>query len=394
MGASRYRAIGAGVSALLVGAALLLAPVPDGAAYAADAPQVPAPGEADAHPIATHFELGQAYLAKGEYARAVLEFEQVLRFENLPPDLHEQAEIYARAARDYQAGRRLSGFGYAETGGGYYRENVTRSTNAAGGNPARDWFWAARAGGGLSYIPNEDVSVDGTLDYRFRYYDDPERRDDSDLRWNGRVTQSLPNGSQAIGVRGRASYRGHPGYRHDYGIFVNRAFDLDEDNRIRLEAELRTRQYPSDLPGRSRDIGEVWASWTRSLLDGRASLTLTLNGGQEWATDDRPDGDSTFFGVGFDYGMDFNDQLGMFLFGLWQHDAYDEDRFILDETDVVPVVAYTRSDDIYELGGGLTYAVAPGWSLRPEVLYLRDESNSLWGNYSSTEIWMMVRKSF
>ena len=394
MGASRYRAIGAGVLAFLVGAALMLAPMPDGAAYAAEAPQVPAPGGADTDPIATHFELGQAYLAKGEYARAVLEFEQVLRFDNLPPDLHEQAEIYARAARDYQAGRRLSGFGYAETGGGYYRENVTRSTNAAGGNPARDWFWSARAGGGLSYIPSDDVAVDGTLDYRFRYYDDPERRDDSDLRWNGRVTQSLPNGSQAIGVRGRASYRGHPGYRHDYGIFINRAFDLNEDNRIRLEAELRTRQYPSDLPGRSRDIGEVWASWTRSLLDGRASLTLTLNGGQEWATDDRPDGDSTFFGVGFDYGMDFNDRIGMFLFGLWQHDAYDDDRFILDEADVVPVGAYTRSDDIYELGGGLTYAFAPGWSLRPEVLYLRDESNSLWGNYSSTEVWVNVRKSF
>jgi hypothetical protein len=246
----------------------------------------------------------------------------------------------------------------------------------------------------LSYIPKKDISVDGTLDYRFRYYDDPERRDDSDLRWNGRVTQSLPNGSQAIGVRGRASYRGHPGYRHDYGIFVNRAFDLNEDNRIRLEAELRTRQYPSDLPGRSRDIGEVWASWTRSFLDGRASLTLTLNGGQEWATDDRPDGDSSFFGVGFDIGMDVNDRLGMFLFGLWQHDAYDDDRYLLDETEVVPVGTYTRSDDIYELGGGLTYAFAPGWSLRPEVLYLRDESNSLWGNYSSTEVWVNVRKSF
>ena len=103
-------------------------------------------------------------------------------------------------------------------------------------------------------------------------------------------------------MRGRASYRGHPGYRQDYGIFVNRAFDLNADNRISLEAELRTRQYPADLPGRSRDIGEVWASWTRSFLDGRASLTLTLNGGQEWATDNRPDGDSGFFGVGFDYG--------------------------------------------------------------------------------------------
>ena len=58
-------------------------------------------------------------------------------------------------------------------------------------------------------------------------------------------------------------------------------------------------------------------------------------------------------------GMDFNDRLGMFLFGLWQHDAYDDDRSILDEEDFA-VGSYTRSDDIYELGGGLTYAFAPG----------------------------------
>ncbi|WP_295406046.1 hypothetical protein [uncultured Thiocystis sp.] len=372
----------------LVAALVLCGPAPG-----AGLPGAPAPAETDADPVATHFERGQAYLAKGEYARAVLEFEQVLRFDNLPPDLHQQAEIYADAARGYAAGNPLSGFGYAETGGGYYRENVTRSTRAAGNDPARDAFWKIRAGGGLSYIASDDLSLDGTLDYRFRYYDDSGRRDDSDLRWNAMVNQSLPKGSQAIGVRGRASYRGHPGYRQDYGVFVNRSFDFDEDHRIRIEAELRTRQYPTDLRERSRDIGELWLSWTRAYLDGRASLTLTANAGQEWATHDRPDGDNTFYGIEFDWGMDLSDRVGVFLFGLWQHDAYDDDRFILDE-DEIPVGSFTRSDDIYELGGGLTYGFAPGWSLRPEVLYLRDESNSLWGNYSSTEVWVMVRKAF
>lgn len=355
------------------------------------APGVPA--ETDTDPVATHFERGQAYLTRGEYARAVLEFEQVLRFDNLPPDLHQQAEIYADAARGYASGNPLSAFGYAETGGGYYRENVTRSTRAAGNDPTRDAFWKIRAGGGLSYIAADDLSLDGTLDYRFRYYDDSGRRDDSDLRWNVTVNQSLPKGSQAIGVRGRASYRGHPGYRQDYGVFVNRAFDLNADHRIRIEVELRTREYPTDLRERSRDIGELWLSWTHAHLDGRASLTLTANAGREWATHDRPDGDNTFYGIEFDWSLDLNDHVGVFLFGLWQHDAYDDDRFILDE-DEIPVGSFTRSDDIYELGGGLTYAFAPGWSLRPEVLYLRDESNSLWGNYSSTEVWVMVRKSF
>jgi len=348
----------------------------------------------DTDPVAAHLARGQAYLEQGEYAKAVLEFEQALTFDNLPPDLRQQAEIYARAARDYQQGKRLSGFGYAETGGGYYRENVTRSTNAAGGDPARDWFWKARLGGGLGYILSDDLTVDGSLDYRFRYYDDIDRRDDSDLRWRGVLTRALRSGSQAIGVRGRASYRGADGYRQDYGLFVNQAFNLDPDNRIALEAELRTRQYPRGREReRSRDIGQVWLSWTRALLDGRASLTLTALGGREWATNDRPDRGQDFYGATFDFSMDLTEDLGFFLFGLYEHNAFDEDRAVLDDN-LETLALYTRSDDLYEVEGGLTWTFAPGWSLRPQVLWLRDESNTLWGNYSATELWMMVRRAF
>lgn len=346
---------------------------------------------AQVDPVADHLARGQAYLEQGEYAKAVLELEQVFTFDNLPPDLRGQAEIYARAARDYQEGKRLSAFGYVETGGGYYRENVTRTTNALGGDPARDWFWKARLGGGVGYVVTDDVTIDGSLDYRFRYYDDPNRRDDSDLRWNAAVVQSLAAGSQSIGVRGRASYRGDDGYRQDYGLFLNRAFVLDPDNRITLEGEVRSRVYPRGREReRSRDIAQVWLGWTRALLDGKASVTLTVNGGREWATHGREGGDQTLYGAQIDWGMDFNDRLGAFLFGLWEHNGYHDDVADGDEIDRT----FRPELDVYELGGGLTYTFAPGWSLRPEVLYLRDEGNTPLSDYSSTEIWVTVRKSF
>lgn len=346
---------------------------------------------AQVDPVADHLARGQAYLEQGEYAKAVLELEQVFTFDNLPPDLRGQAEIYARAARDYQEGKRLSAFGYVETGGGYYRENVTRTTNALGGDPARDWFWKARLGGGVGYVVTDDVTIDGSLDYRFRYYDDPNRRDDSDLRWNAAVVQSLAAGSQSIGVRGRASYRGDDGYRQDYGLFLNRAFVLNPDNRITLEGEVRSRVYPRGREReRSRDIAQVWLGWTRALLDGKASVTLTVNGGREWATHGREGGDQTLYGAQIDWGMDFNDRLGAFLFGLWEHNGYHDDVADGDEIDRT----FRPELDVYELGGGLTYTFAPGWSLRPEVLYLRDEGNTPLSDYSSTEIWVTVRKSF
>jgi hypothetical protein len=383
MNADRRRLFGAGFAGYLVAAALL----PGGGAQGAEATAT----GADADPTAAHLERGQAYLDKGQYALAVLEFEQVLTFDNLPPDLRQRAEIYASAARDYQQGKRLSGFGYAETGGGYYRENVTRSTNAAGGDPTRDWFWKARIGGGLSYIAGNDITIDGGLDYRFRYYDDTDRRDDSDLRWNAAVVQSLAKGSQSIGVRGRASYRGADGYRQDYGLFVNRAFVLNPINQITLEGEVRSREYPRGRErDRSRDIAQIWLGWTRALMDGKASVTLTVNGGREWATHDREGGDQTLYGAQIDWGMDFNERLGAFLFAFWEHNGYHDDVAEGDELDRT-----LRPElDSYELGGGLTYAFAPGWSLRPEVLYLRDEGNTQFSDYSSTEIWMMVRRSF
>ena len=45
-------------------------------------------------------------------------------------------------------------------------------------------------------------------------------------------------------------------------------------------------------------------------------------------------------------------------------------------------------------GGGLTWEFHPSWTLNPEVLYIRDQSNILAANYSSTEIWITLRKDF
>ena len=377
------------VGAWLAGVVLAVAQLPWGSVQGAQTLEA----AEDADPVATHLERGHAYLDQGEYAKAVLEFEQVLRFDNLPADLRQRAEIYAKAASGYREGRRLSGFGFAETGGGYYRENVTRTTNALGGDPARDWFGEARVGGGLGYVLGNDLSIDGGLDYQFRHYDDADRINDSNLRWNASLTQSLAQGSQSIGVRGEASYRGEDGYRQDYGLFVNRYFTLDPDNQVRLEAEIRARDYPSGEERQySRDIGEVWLGWTRALVDGRAALTITFNGGYEWATRDRPQGDQTFYGVAFDFGTDFNERLSGFLFGLWEHNGYHEDIPVDDEFDEVREL--TPDLDIYELGGGLSYEFAPGWSLRPEVLYIRDEGDTEFSDYSATEFWLVVRASF
>ena len=92
-------------------------------------------------------QLGRALYAQGEYARAGMEFESVLKFGNLPPDMQSQTEVYDKAAADYLAGRRWQPFYYAETGIGNYRRipRAGRTSSAVPGTTIRSCPYASAA---------------------------------------------------------------------------------------------------------------------------------------------------------------------------------------------------------------------------------------------------------
>ncbi len=336
--------------------------------------------------VEAHLGLGRAYVALGDYARAKIEFETVLRFEDLPPDLQRQAEIYAEAALAYAGGQRALTSAYAIVGYGNYR------TGARGGGPQNDGFFAARVGGNLNYELADSYSLDGSLDYRFRDYDNSQRRNDSDLRWNGALSRTVGDGNWAVGLRGRVSYRGDSDYRNDFGLYGNYRLRLDEDNQVAAGLEVRQRRYPTGrLRERTRNIVEFSGSWTRSLLDGKASFTLAGQAGREFNTE-RADGDANFFGLSPSVGFSITENLGGFAFVWWQNDRYNIERLGSPGDSLVGIG--TRNDNLYEVGGGLTWQFLPTWSLNPEILYIRDQSNILAANYSSTEIWITLRKDF
>jgi len=336
--------------------------------------------------VEAHLGLGRAYVALGDYASAKIEFETVLRFDDLPPDLQQQVEIYAEAARGYAEGKRLLANGYAIVGYGNYR------TGAVGGGPYNDGFFAARVGGNLNYALSDGYALDGSLDYRFRDYDRDERRNDSDLRWNGAVSRTVGEGNWVGGLRGRVSYRGNSTYRNDFGVYGNYRYRLDPDNQVAVGAEVRQRRYPTGpLRERTRNIAEFTGSWTHALLDGKASFTMAGQFGREFNTQ-RTDGDANFFGLSPSVNFSITDKLGGFVFGWWQNDRYNIERLGADGDNLVGIG--TRNDNLYEVGGGLTWQFAPTWSLNPEILYIRDQSNILSANYSSTEIWITLRKDF
>lgn len=350
--------------------------------------------QADPSSVEAHLGRARAYYALEEYARARIEFEAVLGYDPamLAGDNLTLTSVYDGIAEDYAAGRAWSPFYYAEAGIGNFRENSSKSTDLFGGAGNHDTFLPLRVGAGWSAPVSERHSFNGLLDYRFRWYDDGDRRNDSDLRWNLNASRPVDDDNLRFGLRGRTSYRGDGQYRNDWGAFATYSLSAGSSDRVDLTGEVRERRYPSGpLRSRTRDIAELTAIWTHSFADGTTSLSLGGSIAQEWATQERIDGDASTWSLRSSLDHTFGRSLDAFLFLEYWNEAYDDERpdFSSD-----PALLVRRTDDLVYAGGGLIWSFAPGWTLRPSFEYDWEDSNIPALAYSKTEVWLTARKSF
>jgi tetratricopeptide (TPR) repeat protein len=382
---TRQAALGDAEFAYLLGRAALGSARPDEAEALLRQSLEARPGS-----VAAHLALGRALYAQGKFGAARLEFETVLQFENLPEDLLTQAAIYDEAAEEYlEEGVRLTNFGYAESGFGGYRTNSTRGST---GGDQDSTFFNLRIGGGVDYRLEDGYALDANVDYRFRHHDESGVRNDSDLRWRAAGSRVLGDDNVAAGLRGRVSYRGQGTYRNDYSVFTTYRRQLDADDQLSVTAEVRRRRYPSGrLRARSRTTADVSIGWTH-VVNEQATVSVTGHGGRNYATS-RPDGESTIYGAIVDLDYTVSDTLGWYVFAWWERDNFNTDR-IHFHPDTIDDVILRREDNLYEFGAHLVWTFAPGWTFRPQVVYIRDESNAADFNYSSTEYWINVRKGF
>jgi tetratricopeptide (TPR) repeat protein len=343
-------------------------------------------------------EMGRAYLALNDYARARIEFETVLRFDNLPTDLREQAIAYAKAAEDILAGKKTVGYAYAEFGIGYDSNPLSATRVRQFTVPAgtielassalerSDHYRALSVGGELVHQLGNQWSLYGGADARARWHRQIDIADylSLDARFGAAYAEGRAN--VRAGIIGGKYLLDNADTRDSTGITLDGRYRLDQQTQLTASGlAARYRYIPEALKSSDFDSAQASLGWLRAVGDGKGALGLTMTAGRENATRGRSDGDKPFAGLRLTFQYTLSDKVGAFVFAGGQHGRYADEN---------PLFGYRRRDSLYDLTGGLTRSLGAGWSVRGQVSYFRNDSNMSLFDYRRTDLSANIRKDF
>ena len=344
-------------------------------------------------------ENGRAYLELEDFARAKQEFETVLAFENLPPDLQGAAEQYLRIAEERLTPKRTFFNAFAEYGFGH-DDNVNSAiaeeiVPLPGGllllldplsRERDDFYHALTAGAEVQHFVTERWSVFAGADYRARLHLTETIFDFHDL--GARVGVGYNTGRHLFRLSGRLSrfFIDDTALRDLGGATLEWRHAVDDRNQVSATASyLQYRFRGAALETLDFDSYGIGVGWNHGFLDGRALLGVTANVGYEDAQGERLDGNKRVGGLGLSLQGVVTDTIGAFLFAGVQRGNHDERNVLF---------AVRRHDTLYNAGGGVSWRFAKGWSLRPQLTWTRSASNIELNDYKRMDVSLSMRKDF
>ena len=353
----------------------------------------------DPNYVAVRLEMGKAYFALGDYARAKLEFETVQRFDNLPPDLRSQALAYAKAADERLAGKTTVFKGYVEYGYGY-DSNPQSATSASPITAANgflifldpsslersDHYHALTAGGELVHGLSERFSLYAGGDARARGYRNLDVADFGQL--DGRLGVGFSDGpnSARAGMTGGRYFLDHQKVRDNAGFTAEYRRLIGSRDQLSVNLLGGSYRYiPEALRVNDFDLFQGTIGWLGVVNEGRGIVGLSLLAGLEKATAGRLDGDKPFHGARLTLQNTLSEKTGIFVLGGVQRGKYK---------DANPIFALTRLDTLYDIAAGINWTVTPGWSLRPQLVYVKNRSNISIFEYDRTDLSLNLRVDF
>jgi tetratricopeptide (TPR) repeat protein len=349
--------------------------------------------------VGVRADMGRAYFALGDFARAKIEFESVLTFQNLPTDLRSAAQQYLTAIEQRQKGQKTVAVGYVEAGIGR-DSNIGSATGQspvtlpdgtqffldAPNTRTSARYWQVGAGGEINHQLDDKFSLYAGVDIRGRGIEKFSSSNYSTV--DGRAGVTVSSGADLIRlgpVLGRYILDGK-GTRDNRGVSADWRHVINNSNQLLLNGIYNQNRYiQSGQEIEDFNLSAVSAGWTVAFLNGTAAATTTFSYGIENAIGGRADGDKRYYGLRLSLQASLSKTLGGFLVLGAQKGNYNE---------INPSFEVQRADKLVDATIGLSWAFAERWSLRPMFSRTRNKSNVSLNQFERNDVSLTIRRDF
>ncbi|MDP1717020.1 MAG: tetratricopeptide repeat protein [Burkholderiales bacterium] len=345
-------------------------------------------------------DMARAYFHLGDLARAKTEFETVLQ-QNPPPAARLTVERYLKAIEERSKIQQTQISGFAEFGFGH-DTNVNNSSAATSisvpalGNiiftldprnvQKKDNYTSYALGADVNHILGQGFAVSAGASTRYRVNSTEDTFDYNNFEGHGGVSYATQSALFRLGITGERFYLDHAVNRNSTGINGDARYMLDPANVFLAFAQHnRFRFEQSALTINNFDQSLLGGGYLRLFADGAGAITANAFVGTEKADSGRADGNKDITGIRLGGQYRLRDDLDLFASFGGQRGKYDKENVAFQKL---------REDRQSDAVIGLTWRYDKDWTVRPQILRVRNDSNIEIYGYSRMDYSVTIRRDF
>lgn len=345
-------------------------------------------------------DMGRAYFALGDFARAKIEFETVLGAKALPQDLRVQVEQYFAAAEARAQAKPTVMTGYMEFGVGRDSNIGSASGLTALNLPAtgiyrptpptgvktRDNYSTFALGGEVNHLLSEQWGMFAGADYRIRDYN--KFNDANNWTLDGRAGVTYSGGAWLLrtGLTAGEYHYNQERLRDTVGAFADWRLALSTSSQLTADGSvLRATYVPAASSSQQSDTYTGTVGWMQAVGDGSTVFSLSGVAGFEDAFGNRDDGDRRFLGPRVLVQTSFTKDLGGYLTAGVSRSTY----YGINSSYLV-----SRRETSYDISVALNWKLTKDLSLRPQLSYVKNNSNTELYTYDKADASLNMRFDF
>ncbi len=363
---------------------------------------------ADPNFAGARIDMGRAYFQLGDFTRARLEFETVLT-QNPPPAARATIDNYLAAIEKQESARKTKATGYIEATVGHdsnvnfatgQNQIVVPGVNAFLGLPpntiftldntkASDSYLGYAFGSEVSHQVNPTLGLYAGIDLRNRSNNTQDQFDSTSV--DARAGAVLGEGTNVVrlGVLGGRYILDGNTNRDTSGVNAEWRHLLDPANQLSVFGQYARYRFEPTISVNDFDQSTYGASWLHVVNDGKGVVMASLFAGDERASL-RADGGKRFNGLRLGGQMQLNARSELFVGLGAQFSKYE----LANAAFSTPTAALTRDDKQYDANLGINWHYDKLWTLRPQISYLRNNSNIAIYQFDRTDVSVTIRRDF